>query len=338
MKKIPSEVFGRSSKLWQTIHRYDDFHRKDFTIQQIKRIESIVDYLFNTEVTGIEMELEYSENMRTSDKVVDIETWFNKKRFKSEVTFRVKEKITGIVYGISFTLLEDNYFQVWALMPYNSRYYPNGFMIQDFTYLIDGWDGLKEWATEHQVAKGDKTAYAGILLLDKPNADNFSMVSGSVAEVASKYPSVKYYMIDRTFFFKQVGENQFAPYACAINNKLYLYRTEDDKKEMRRLKSEHDRLYNIYSDILYGRKLPGDTKPQENGIEHDLTQEEQWQLMSLLSNTNLRGSVESSSHTLNSEEDLQKAQRLVDKLVKTARPRKVENESLRYLIEYTKYK
>ena len=93
------------------------------------------------------MELEYSQ-LGNSDKKVDIETWFNKKRFKSELTFRVKEGITGIAYSISFSLLEDNYFKVWALMPYNSRYYPNGFWIEDFNFLIDGWDGFDEWATK----------------------------------------------------------------------------------------------------------------------------------------------------------------------------------------------
>lgn len=321
-KKVASEVLNNSDRLWDTISNNDNFDDLDQELDSntINKISNLVNYIFNTEVTGLEVEM--SKSMH---------------RYKGNdtLTFDVKRDKTPHWFAIGITALKDEYFKVHVKLPFMSdqaeklgfigRPKENGFLITERVFLIDGWDGLKEWASAIQIAKGG-CDFIEILYLEVPDLGSMQQERYSdndiIKSLPSKYPNLT--IDNKTYYFKKTEDNKFVPYGASLNSSLYIYKTEEEKKEQKRLKTEHDRLYNIYSDTNY--------RNYKKRMENDLTQEEKWKLMCLLSNSNLRGGVESSSDTFKNEEDHQTALKLVDKLLKTSRPM-TENktEKLKYL-------
>lgn len=317
-KKVASEVLNNSDRLWCTISINDTFDDIDQELDSntINKISNLVNYIFNTEVTGLKVKM-------------------SKYKGNSTLDFDVIRDKTPHWFDIVVTVLKDEYFKVGVILPFMSdqaeklgwigRPKENGFLITGRTFLIDGWDGLKEWANAIQIAKGG-CDFIEILYLEVPDLKSMQQERYSdndiIKSLPSKYPNLT--IDDKTYYFKKTEDNKFVPYGASLNSSLYIYKTEEEKKEQKRLKTEHDRLYNIYSDTNY--------RNYRKGMENDLTQEEKWKLMCLLSNSNLRGSVESSSDTFKNEEDHQTALKLVDKLVKTSRPM-TENktEKLKYL-------
>lgn len=318
-KKVASEVLNNIDRLWCTISINDTFDDLDQKLDSntINKISNLVNYIFNTEVTGLKVKM-------------------SKYKGNSTLDFDVIRDKTPHWFDITVTVLKDEYFKVGVILPFMSdqaeklgwigRHKENGFLITGRTFLIDGWDGLEEWANAIQIAK-DGCDFIEILYLEVPDFKSMQQERYSnndmIKSLPSKYPNLT--IDNKTYYFKKTEDNKFVPYGASLNSILYIYKTEEEKKEQKRLKTEHDRLYNIYSDTNYRNYRKG---PMEN----DLTQEEKWKLMCLLSNSNLRGGVEEASDTFKNEEDHQTALKLVDKLVKTSRPM-TENktEKLKYL-------
>jgi hypothetical protein len=312
MSKRSASEYLNNDELWDTIDRYDKFDEldQDLDSNTINKISNLVNYIFNPEVTGFEVEMDKYKDRRNGNNTL---------------SFGVKRDKTPHWFEITLTALKDEYFRVYVKLPFMSDE-GNNFSIVDQTFLIDGWDGLKEWASDTQIAKGG-CDFVEILSLQVPDIRDMQQERYSdydmIKSVKSKYPSLT--IDDRTYYFKKV-DNKFVPYGASIrySNSLYIYKNEEEKAEQKRLKTEHDRLYNIYFNLRF--------RGNKTRMENDLTQEEDRMLMRLLNNSNLRGPVEGSYDTFKNEEDHQTALKLVDKLVKTSRPITESNtEGLKYL-------
>jgi hypothetical protein len=294
------------------------------------RVFRIINTFFNVEVSGLIFEVDTGLN-----KQKDVKNWFSRRPDKSIISF--EETNTKYLFSISIERFEDNYFVVKAKYPQifktgdESAYHNDTIVIKDEEWVVDGWGGLELWAEEQQGVK-ERSELLKLLYEPTHNITDMQFQQTQYDKqvlryIEKKYPSIVSVYWRKSFFFRD-GKH----YATISNenDSLYIYVNEEEKAEQKRLKKEHDRLYNLYFNLRF--------RGNKTRMENDLTQEEDRMLMRLLNNSSFRGPVEGTSDTFKNEEDHQTALKLVDKLIKTSRPiTESKTEGLKYLKVFKRF-
>lgn len=321
--------YFKSGQLWVKSYQgnYDlnKFARVDFTpdvFEKGSKIEQLIHKFFNTPMTGL-------------NPVRDL-FW----KRKNYIAFEETQTVYNFAISIANHL--DNYFIVEVRHPavgeakYDDKD-PNQIHLTEDLYIVDGWDGLEDWITHHQINK-DNVEFFDIIHLGLPEEDSMKLkltkAYQNVLKMNKIYPHIfvnisessgliRYYQ--KVIYFQKDASGKYTFYGLFDNHEnFYIYRTPEQVKREKFWKEEYDRLYDIWDDY----------KDYRNKKEINLTEEEEEYLWDNLRNPSWAGHVSDTNANFDNEEIYQKCLELVNKLQDTT---KKEGKNFKYLMRYNRY-
>lgn len=314
--------YFKSGELWvksyKTNYELQRFPTVDYTpdvFEKDSKIEQLVQKFFNTPMTGLK----------------PVRNLFWKKKYY--IAF--EEKQTVYNFAISIKSYVDNYFIIEVRHPavgeakYDDKD-PNQIHITEDVYIIDGFDGLEDWVTRHQINK-DNVEFFDIIHLGLPEEGSMKLkwtdCWPEVQKMNKIYPHIFVNTTEiirydgKVIYFQKDASGKYTFYGLYNRENFYIYRTPEQVKREKFWKGEYDRLYDIWYDYRDRKEI-------------NLTKEEEQYLRDYLRNPSWSGHVSDTNANFANEETYQKCLELVNKLQAAD---KNEKTNLKYLVRYNKY-